>query len=63
MSHPEPPVWLLDVDGVINAYRGGWYTSPHIVQMIPGIPIFACSIGVLRHGQPVAGHICTRVAA
>jgi hypothetical protein len=28
-----PPVWLLDVDGVINAYRAGWYHSPHVVQV------------------------------
>jgi hypothetical protein len=28
------PVWLLDVDGVINAYRAGWWHArPSIVQV------------------------------
>ncbi|WP_433795816.1 HAD domain-containing protein [Actinoplanes sp. CA-252034] len=28
------PVWLLDVDGVINAFRAGWWHSrPHLVQV------------------------------
>jgi hypothetical protein len=28
------PVWLLDVDGVINAFRAGWWhTRPSIVQV------------------------------
>src|SRR3954468_11461291 len=25
---PEPPVWLLDVDGVINVRRPGWGAPP-----------------------------------
>ncbi|GAB3152935.1 hypothetical protein GCM10027290_44810 [Micromonospora sonneratiae] len=25
----QPPVWLLDVDGVINAARPGWSAAPH----------------------------------
>lgn len=25
----QPPVWLLDVDGVINANRPGWGSAPH----------------------------------
>jgi hypothetical protein len=29
----EPPVWLLDVDGVVNAFRAGWYGAPSIVQV------------------------------
>jgi hypothetical protein len=24
-----PPVWLLDVDGVLNASRAGWAAAPH----------------------------------
>ncbi|GGN38756.1 hypothetical protein FHR83_006864 [Actinoplanes campanulatus] len=28
-----PPVWLLDVDGVVNAFRGGWYAGPRVVQV------------------------------
>lgn len=27
------PVWLLDVDGVVNAFRAGWYGSPRVVQV------------------------------
>jgi hypothetical protein len=27
------PVWLLDVDGVVNAFRAGWYTAPRLVQV------------------------------
>ena len=27
------PVWLLDVDGVVNAFRAGWYTGPRLVQV------------------------------
>lgn len=27
------PVWLLDVDGVVNAFRAGWYTAPRMVQV------------------------------
>ncbi|WP_436525162.1 hypothetical protein [Actinoplanes sp. HUAS TT8] len=27
------PVWLLDVDGVVNAYRAGWYGAPRVVQV------------------------------
>jgi hypothetical protein len=27
----EVPVWLLDVDGVVNAYRGGWFAKPTMV--------------------------------
>ncbi|MDI6103968.1 hypothetical protein QLQ12_35795 [Actinoplanes sp. NEAU-A12] len=27
-DHPGPPVWLLDVDGVINANRPGWHAAP-----------------------------------
>lgn len=29
----EPPVWLLDVDGVVNAFRAGWYAAPSVVQV------------------------------
>lgn len=28
MSHTEPPIWLLDVDGPINANRSGWSAAP-----------------------------------
>jgi hypothetical protein len=27
------PVWLLDVDGVVNAFRAGWYTRPRMVEV------------------------------
>ncbi|MEU4626595.1 hypothetical protein AB0G04_42260 [Actinoplanes sp. NPDC023801] len=27
------PVWLLDVDGVVNAFRAGWYTRPRLVEV------------------------------
>ena len=27
-SSSRPPVWLLDVDGVINATRPGWHAAP-----------------------------------
>lgn len=27
-SAPRPPVWLLDVDGVVNATRPGWGAAP-----------------------------------
>ncbi|MDI6102385.1 hypothetical protein QLQ12_27575 [Actinoplanes sp. NEAU-A12] len=27
------PVWLLDVDGVVNAFRSGWYARPRLVQV------------------------------
>ncbi|MBB4742347.1 hypothetical protein BJY16_005806 [Actinoplanes octamycinicus] len=27
------PVWLLDVDGVVNAYYAGWRREPHVVQV------------------------------
>jgi len=27
------PVWLLDVDGVVNAFRAGWSTAPRRVQV------------------------------
>ncbi|WP_067702097.1 hypothetical protein [Actinoplanes awajinensis] len=30
---PDPPVWLLDVDGVLNAYRAGWYSAPRVIQV------------------------------
>ncbi|MFI1992424.1 hypothetical protein [Actinoplanes sp. NPDC020271] len=30
---PGVPVWLLDVDGVVNAYRAGWYGAPRVVQV------------------------------
>jgi hypothetical protein len=29
MSSDRRPVWLLDVDGVINATRPGWGAAPH----------------------------------
>lgn len=29
----DPPVWLLDVDGVINASRAGWHRAPRAVQV------------------------------
>lgn len=25
----KPPIWLLDVDGVINASNPGWHAAPH----------------------------------
>lgn len=28
MKTPTPPVWLLDVDGVVNATRPGWSAAP-----------------------------------
>ncbi len=34
------PVWLLDVDGVINAYRAGWYSSPRVVQIFSTIDVY-----------------------
>jgi hypothetical protein len=27
------PVWLLDVDGVVNAYRAGWRSRPRLVEV------------------------------
>ncbi|WP_052720198.1 HAD domain-containing protein [Actinoplanes rectilineatus] len=29
----EPPIWLLDIDGVINASRAGWSRAPHSTQV------------------------------
>lgn len=29
MSNADKPIWLLDVDGVINIDRSSWYESPH----------------------------------
>lgn len=26
----KPPVWLLDVDGVVNASRPGWHAAPRV---------------------------------
>lgn len=32
MTPAEPPVWLLDIDGVINASKPGWSAAPRKVS-------------------------------
>lgn len=36
------PVWLLDVDGVINAPDPGWGAAPHSDHVYPGGPRHMC---------------------